>query len=124
MNNTNSKDLFNEIQIPAFETGTDVLPPVPEFQSDKTSSSFPVGIIITFLIIIIVLVAYIIRKFFFNSVNINNQPLEEIQQEKEPEPIPKPHAVEIKAKRESKSFATPSNIQKCIRLFLENTRSK
>ena len=40
------------------------------------------------------------------------------------EKTPHPQVVEIRASKKNSNFATPTNINKCIRLFLENTRIK
>lgn len=139
MSNTPSAELFKDFEIPAFETGTEV-PASPagadEIPSNSTTNTLPYLPIIA-TIIIIIIVAIVIKqntKLFKKSelVIIEDEPPKPIKKEKKQQKITektieieKPKAVEIKTtKQERKNFATPTNLNKCIRLFLENTRTR
>lgn len=118
MNNKISTDLFNDYQVPTFETGTGV--PAQAESTAVSESSFPYGIVITVIIAAVILFT-IVKKLLSKPSN-NEYIQEEVTQRVEPEK--KPQAVEIKRRNEKSNFATPTNLNKCIRGFLENTRTK
>ena len=122
MSNSSAADLFNnKFEIPSFDAGTTVPAQTVAKQPVKTSNdSIPmyIGIGIIVLIIIIIISKLIKRQ--------NKQILQEeiyISEETRTE-TQSPQVVEIKTSKKNNSFATPTNINKCIRLFLENTRIK
>lgn len=121
MNNSLPADLFNDYQTPTFETGTSV--PAQTESAVVSNSSFPWGIVITSAIAAIILFV-VIKKMFSKPVYVENITQLPQQQENKVEQETKPHAVEIKNKKGHSNLATPTNINKCIRGFLENTRTK
>ncbi len=139
MSNTPSPDLFKNFEVPAFETGTEV--PVPpagavEVETSSSNNAFPyMPVIATVALVLILVIVAIIKKPLKKSEIefIDDEPQKPVKKEKKPQQqkvettieIEKPKAVEIKtAKQERKNFATPTNLNKCIRLFLENTRTR
>lgn len=122
MNNNLPADLFNDYQAPTFETGTSVPAQTQsEFQKNFSDNSLSFGIVIASVITAILLFT-VIKKLLQKPTSNVEYIKEEVVQRVEP--APKPHAVEIKNKKENSNFATPTNINKCIRGFLENTRTK
>ena len=139
MSNTPSADLFKDFEIPAFETGTTV-PAQPvgavgavNVPNNSANTEFPFMPVIA-TIAAIMIVALIIKLAKGNKQEVQvEQPIpkkikkeQKTQQEVEtPSGIERQKAVEIKSpNRERKNFATPTNLNKCIRLFLENTRTR
>lgn len=136
MSNTPSADLFKDFEIPAFETGTTV-PAQPvgavDVPNNSANTEFPFMPVIA-TIAAIMIVALIIKLAKGNKQEVQvEQPIskkikkeQKTQQEVEtPSGIERQKAVEIKSpKRERRNFATPTNLNKCIRLFLENTRTR
>lgn len=132
MSNTPSADLFNNFEIPAFETGTTVpAQPSGAIATPPVSKEIPVYTIIAAISVILMFIL-LIKLFRKDS---KKQAYEEIDDEEpytqQPEEIkediiktPAPTAVEIKTRKEKTNFSTPTNLNKCIRLFLENTRTK
>ncbi len=129
MSNTPSSDLFNNFEIPAFETGTNVpVPPAGAVEVPPVASEIPYITVIAAVAAIMMFILLI--KLFKKSSNHQNIDEEDVYFEQEVVETenqvrkPAPQAIEIKTKKEKKNFATPTNINKCIRLFLENTRTK
>ena len=138
MNNTPSADSFKNFEIPAFETGT-VVPAPPagavETQSSSSNDFSYIPIIASIAVILVIIIVVILKKPFKKSEIefIDDEQPKVIRKEKKPQQqkvettieIEKPKAVEIKTpKQDRKNFATPTNLNKCIRLFLENTRTR
>lgn len=122
MSNSSTKDLFNNnFAIPSFDAGTTVPAQTVAKEPVKTNNdSMPmyIGIGITVLIVIIVL-AKLLKK---QNKQILSEDIEANEEVKET--VQHPQVVEIRATKKNSSFATPTNVNKCIRLFLENTRIK
>ena len=139
MSNTPSPDLFKNFEVPAFETGTEVpVPPTGAIEVENSSSDAELPylpVIATIALVLIIAIIAIKKKPFKKSEIefIDDEPPKIVKKEKKPQQqkvettieIEQPKAVEIKtAKQERKNFATPTNLNKCIRLFLENTRTR
>ena len=122
MSNSSAKDLFNNnFEIPSFDAGTTVPAQTvakEPVQTNNDSMPIYVGIGITVLIVIIIL-AKLLKKPNKQILSENIESNEEVKEE-----VQHPQVVEIRATKKSSCFATPTNINKCIRLFLENTRIK
>lgn len=132
MSNTPSADLFNNFEIPAFETGTTVpAQPSGAIAKPPVSKEIPVYTVIAAISVILMFIL-LIKLFRKDSkkqtyVEIDDEEPYTQQPEKTKEDIiktPAPTAVEIKTRKEKTNFSTPTNLNKCIRLFLENTRTK
>ncbi len=130
MSNTPSKDLFNDFEIPAFETGTNVpVPPSGAVAVPSVSSEIPYITIIAGIAAIMMFIL-LIKLFKKERKERNFEEQEEDFIEEETVAVektinkPATQAIEIKSKKEKRNFSTPTNINKCIRLFLENTRTK
>lgn len=122
MSNSTAADLFNEnFEIPSFDAGTTVPAQTMEKNTDSNEGSqLPLYIGIGLAILIVVVLLSMILKKQKNKVEEEEVQVKEQQKEEEH----KPQAIEIKASKKTNNFATPTNINKCIRLFLENTRTK
>lgn len=120
MSNQSSSDLFNNFEIPAFDAGTTVpAQTLPKEVTTTTNDLMPMYIgagVAVFVLIVIV--SMLLKK----KKNITY--VQEIEQEQLKEETKRPQAVEIRTKKETSNFATPMNLNQCIRLFLENTRTK
>ncbi len=109
-----------DFQIPAFDIGTEVIPPPKEnetaaqnelsFVSNKLFISF--GVMIICAIIITCLLVLFRRKIQNNQVGVGNT-AEIVQEEYQPEK--RPH--------NNIKLSTPSSIKECIISFLENTKN-
>lgn len=135
-----SNDIFN-IEIPAFDAGSEIPPPPDSYgktsysqQSEfndfagKSFTSF--GTMAVCIVIFLVIV--LILKKRKNNANIayeEEAPVEDKQQDEndklETEEIPKPSIVPpVQGLKKFSSLNTPSSIHKCILSFLENTKEK
>jgi len=120
----NNTDMF-DIEIPAFDTGSEI-PPPPDFQNQpsemqnfaaKSFTSFGAMFVCIAIFLIIV---WIIKKkkAQTNSVYENEEePGENYEQIEEAEP-----EEPVQAIKKSSNLNTPSSIHKCILSFLENTK--
>lgn len=122
MSNSSAADLFNNnFEIPSFDAGTTVPAQTVAKEPVKTTNdSLPmyIGIGIIVLIFIIIISKLIKRpneQILSEEIDVTEETKTEVQ---------KSQVVEIKTSKKNNSFATPTNINKCIRLFLENTRIK
>lgn len=130
MNNTDSSDLFNNnIEIPAFDAGTSVPAQSAENTNFNETNFLPFTIIISVSVLLIVVAIIMFTKRLkekqLNKINEDIQVRRQIKAEvkgNKKEDIPQ--SLEIKTKKEASNFSTPTNLDKCIRLFLENTRNK
>lgn len=132
MSNTPSADLFNNFEIPAFETGTTV-PAQPSGAITKPPVAKEIPVYTVIAAISVILMFILLIKLFRkdsrkqNYIDIEEEESYTPQTETIKEDIiktPAPTAVEIKTRKERTNFSTPVNLNKCIRLFLENTRTK
>ena len=126
MNNTESSDLFNNFEIPAFDAGTKTVPAqmvsetkVPAKNDFNNSLTTYIGIGLITIVLLIVFIVLLTKK--------TQKPIQEEQEETVEKNIEIPQqnkVIEIKTKKKTSSLATPTNIKQCIKLFLENTRTK
>ena len=133
MSNTPSADLFNNFEIPAFETGTTVpAQPSGAIARPPVSKEIPVYTVIAAISVILMFIL-LIKLFRKDAKKQNYVDIDEEEQYTPPQTqtikeevikTPAPTAVEIKTRKEKTNFSTPTNLNKCIRLFLENTRTK
>lgn len=115
-----SSNGFNSFEIPAFDAGehTASIKSEPIKESSGTTSFISSNLVI----IIAVILGIIIVSKIIKAVMAAAKPKElEIIPEEEPQ---QKQVIQIKTPKESSNYSTPSNITKCIRLFLENTRTK
>ncbi|MBQ4077594.1 hypothetical protein IJD15_00235 [bacterium] len=122
MSNSSAKDLFNNnFEIPSFDAGTTV--PAQTVAKDNvktTNDAIPMYIGIGIIVLIVIIALSKLLKKSNKQVLSENIENTETTEEK----TPHPQVVEIRASKKNSNFATPTNINKCIRLFLENTRIK
>ena len=123
MSNQSSSDLFNNFEIPAFDAGTTV--PAQTHTKEITTTASQNDLLPIYIgsgiavFIILVLLALLLKKKKKEDTYV-----QEIESEKEEIETKRPQAIEIRSKKETNNFATPINLNQCIRLFLENTRIK
>ena len=121
MSNQTSSDLFNNFEIPAFDAGTTV--PAQTLPKEVTPTAnendlMPIYIGAGIAVFVILLLFLLLLKKKKNTAYVHEIEEEQIEE------IKRPQAVEIRTKKETNNFATPINLNQCIRLFLENTRTK
>ncbi len=120
----NNTDMF-DIEIPAFDTGSEI-PPLPDIQNEqsemqsfaaKSFTSFGAMFICIAIFLIIVL---IIKKkksktdSVYEKEETSDENYEQMEETEEP----------VVAITKSSNLNTPSSIHKCILSFLENTKEK
>ena len=127
MNNTESSDLFNNFEIPAFDAGTKTVPAQTLSETKISTNDYLNNSLTTYigigLIVIILLIVFIVL------LTKNSKKTYKIEEEKD---IPVENneitqankAIEIKTRKKTSNLATPTNLNQCIKLFLENTRTK
>lgn len=135
-----SNDIFN-IEIPAFDAGSEIPPPPDSYGktsysqqsefNDFTGKSFTSFGTMAVCIVIFLIIVFILKKRKTNA-NIayeDETSVYEQQQDEndkiDTEEIPKSSIVPtVQGLKKSSSLNTPSSIHKCILSFLENTKEK
>lgn len=121
-------DIFSNMHIPEYDAQTSVAttsaPPV------NSGNAMDITTICVLSVIVIAVVALL--AILMNSLKPAPQPVKQRkktitqpkQEEQTEEVQKKQQVIQTKKADETSNFATPNNITKCIRLFLETTRIK
>ena len=123
-------DLFSNMQIPEYDAKNSVATTSTTASSNNGAMDIPTICIFSGIILAVIVLLVILMNSLKPAPKpiVTKQRTKTISQpkiEEEDEEIPKKQQVmQTKKADESSNFATPNNVTKCIRLFLETTRIK
>lgn len=121
-------DIFSNMHIPEYDAKTDVTTTVGTPTKTEAQDQATNIVVFSIMLVCVVLIFVVIAKMLKPQKQITTvQRPKSIQQHKPKEEIeepPKQQVIQTKRSQDDCNFATPKNIEKCIRLFLETTRIK
>ena len=121
-------DLFSNMQIPEYDAKNSVSSTSASASNNGNAMDTTTICVLSGIIIAVILLFVVLMKSIKPAKPAPKQKIKSISQPKKQddiEEIPKKQQViQTKKSNETSNFATPSNITKCIRLFLETTRTK
>ena len=123
-------DIFSNMHIPEYDAKNNVTTTVGTPTKTEAQDQATNIVILSIMLVCVVLIFVVFAKMLKPQKQITTvQRPKSIQQPKqkqkeEIEEPPKQQVIQTKKSQDDCNFATPKNIEKCIRLFLETTRIK
>ena len=123
-------DIFSNMHIPAYDAKTDVTTTVGTPVKTEAQNQTTNIIVLSMILICVILIFVVLTKMLKPQKQVTTvQRQKSIEkhkqtQKEEIEEPPKQQIIQTKKSQDDCNFATPKNVEKCIRLFLETTRIK